>query len=364
MREIIMRNFSIWKTIVRLSVALAVLLGSVVLTLSSSRAQETDLKVPDLTGLSVPLAAQALNNVGLLLGTETQQAWTASAKVKENQVSSQQPAADKAAAPGSTVNVTVLRVFNARLVYNDINVTLLNLSKSPLDIKNVTLESGKGDKQTQFNAVIWGQTLAPGDCFRLWVDIPVKAPSPDCTTLKRNIQATQTVQHFWRDPIGSFRLEQNGNQLVECQIASKQCDLTLPQGENTGDYTDYMVFSYRSTHFTVRNESPQQWMTLSDMDLVGRITGKRFSFEKVQPITRGDVPWDGQRLAPGQCIVYSELDLGSLPPYNCKVVGYVKIEKGAAFWTRGFTTIGKLSRRYSQCDQAPEGKASVCIVPR
>jgi hypothetical protein len=80
-------------------------------------------------------------------------------------------------------------------------------------------------------------------------------------------------------------------------------------------------------------------------------------------MARGDVLWSGSRLAPKQCIIYSELEVGFLPPYTCEVVGYVKLEPGSMFWTRGFSIIGSLRTLTQPCATPVEGQESLCVLP-
>ena len=60
-------------------------------------AQNT-VQVPDLTGMNVPQAAAALNRVGLGLGNETGEAWTAASGLKQNSIKAQSVAAGQSAA--------------------------------------------------------------------------------------------------------------------------------------------------------------------------------------------------------------------------------------------------------------------------
>src|SRR4051812_976391 len=113
-----MRNYLRWQRILPGTFRLmAVLAGIIMLAPAISRAQQANVTVPDLTGLSAPQAAKALATAGLIFGGETDQAWSADAKVKTDQVSSQQPAPGDSVAAASPVQVTVLRTFNARLIF-------------------------------------------------------------------------------------------------------------------------------------------------------------------------------------------------------------------------------------------------------
>ena len=54
------------------------------------------VQVPDLTGMNVPQAAAALNHVGLGLGNENGEAWTAESGLEQNRIKAQSVAAGHA----------------------------------------------------------------------------------------------------------------------------------------------------------------------------------------------------------------------------------------------------------------------------
>ncbi len=348
----------IWKPFYRIAI---ILLGILLFVPASTQAQQTTVIVPDLTGLSVPQAAQAVGTAGLLFGSETQQLWAADAKVKADQVSSQKPAAGEKVLPGSAVDVTVLRVFNASLVYDANSVSLVNTSTTPLAMDDLTFETGDGTTLSKFNAEDWGIPLPPGNCYQLWFTKVQDSTPTGCTTIVRKLLTTQKSKLFWLNTQDTFRVMHNGDLIANCPVTGP-CTLDLPQKDDP-EHTLYLSFSYRTNHLSIYNDS-QRWMTISGVDIISNQTGKHFVLDTTQKMAPGDVPWAGHRLAPGQCIVYSEQDVSLLPPYDCQVVGYVKLDKGLSFWTRGFTMIGTVSQRVSTCAAPVEGEASVCLVPR
>ncbi len=140
-----------------------------------------------------------------------------------------------------------------------------------------------------------------------------------------------------------------------------RCEIALPQGDDP-EHTSYLAFSYRTNHLEVRNDS-ERWMSLNGAQIVGN-NGQRFDLQiKPDGTTPGDVPWAGSRLAPGQCLVISELDVPSLPPFDCTVVAYVRLPAKGTFWTRGFLVAGPTGQR-SVCAAPLVGQQSLCLVPR
>jgi hypothetical protein len=319
-------------------------------------AQQAETTVPDLTGLTVPQAARAVGLAQLMFGTETTQEWTVNAKVKANQVSTQEPAAGSKVALRSTVNVTVLRVYNMALVVNANSLSLLNLSDTPLDLRGVVLRSADGSRS--FSAPDWGQALPAKKCNQLWVSTSARTKIADCDPANRVIVAPESRQ-FW--VASDFRIERNGDVIATCAAGPGRCEIALPQGEDP-ERTSYLAFSYRTNHLEVRNDS-ERWMSLSGAQVVGN-NGQRFSLQvQLDGTTPGDVPWAGSRLAPGQCLVLSELDVPALPPFDCTVVAYVRLKEKASFWTLGFSVVGPTGRR-TACAAPVPGLQSLCLVPR
>jgi hypothetical protein len=323
---------------------------------TAAATQEATVSVPDLTGLTVPQAARVAGLAKLMFGTETAQAWTADAKVKANQVSAQEPAAGSKVAPGSVVNVTVLRVYNVALAVADNSLLLFNLSDAPLDLTGVVFQSADGSRQ--FNAPDWGQTLPAKKCNQLWVSASAPTTIADCNPANRAIVVPKTRQ-FW---VGSdFRIERNKDVIATCAAGQSRCEIALPQGDDP-ERTSYLAFSYRTNHLEVRNDS-ERWMSLSGAQIAGN-NGQRFDLQApLESTTPGDVPWAGSRLAPGQCLVLSELAVPSLPPFDCTVVAYVQLKARTTFWTRGFSVTGPTGQR-TACPAPTPGLQSLCLVPR
>jgi hypothetical protein len=321
---------------------------------------------PDLTGLTVPQAARQISEIKLLIGTETAQEWTATevnpatnALFQVNQIVGQTPAAGEKLALGSSVQVTVLRAFNAVLTYNADGLILHNTIIVPLNVNGVIFRTGEGKDLRQFQAREWVRPVDINGCHYIGT-ARLTEPPTNCATLTRQVvvrPATQPAKQFWTG--GTFTVEHNGITIATC--TASPCILNIPQGDNP-DQANYLSFQYRTNYLTVRNPS-ERWMTLTGITIRGR-NGKNFTLGTEQDKAPGDVVWTGSRLAPEQCIVYSELDIGSLPPYDCAVVAYVKLPAGAAFWQRGFSITAPSTRRTSGCGAPLPGLLSICRVPR
>jgi hypothetical protein len=344
---------------------LPVHLAIALLLVGTARAYQAaePVAVPNLIGLTVPQAARQLSEIKLLIGTETAQEWTATevnpatnASFQANQITGQTPAAGQTLAPGASVQVTVLRAYNAVLTYNADGLTLHNTIIVPLNLTGVIFKTGEGKELREFKASEWGKPVDIKGCYYIGAARLEDNPR-DCETLARQIVATQAAKQFWTT--GTFTVEQNGITIATC--TASPCNLTVPQGDNP-DQAAYLSFQYRTNYLTVRNPS-DRWMTLTGVTINGR-NGRKFALGTAQDKAPGDVPWAGSRLAPEQCIVYSELDIGSLPPYDCAVVAYVKLPAGAAFWQKGFSITTSVTRRTSNCGAPLPGLLSICRVPR
>ena len=105
-------------------------------------AQETT--VPDLTGLRVPQAAAELNRSGLRLGRQEAQPMTAADSVTPNTVAGQSVAAGELVASGTTVDIRVWSAANITLIYDDNDLTMLNLTGGNLNLGNISYNSPDG----------------------------------------------------------------------------------------------------------------------------------------------------------------------------------------------------------------------------
>src|SRR5688500_12994904 len=104
--------------------------------------QDQTATVPDLTGLPVPQAVAALNRSGLVLGTQTP--FEGTTDQAPGSIVSQSVAAGSTAPYGSAIDITLVQAPNARLVYDDNDLTLVNLTDQPLNIADVVFKSSEG----------------------------------------------------------------------------------------------------------------------------------------------------------------------------------------------------------------------------
>lgn len=312
---------------------------------------QTEITVPDLTGLTSAKAAQQIGQAGLLVGQIDERPWTASSTPKPGQIVDQNPRPGTKVAAGTVVDVTVLRAFNLVLKYDNQQITLTNATGKPITLNGIAFESSAGSRK----AAEWtGFALQPGRCF--FLARASTAPRPACV----QVWMISTSRLFWQ-ATEPFLVTRNGNILKSCPPTTGECSVAVPQGDDP-DTTAYLQFRYRESYLAVRNET-EQWMALRGVILVGR-NGKRLKLDAMDNLTAGDVPWPGQRLAPGQCVVFSDREPGQLPPYDCDVVGYIRLAADANAWLSGFDVLNTTNNQRTNCKPPDLTAISLCVVPR
>ena len=106
--------------------------------------QENTVVVPDLTGLNVPQSAAVLNELGLQLGVQEAIAWTQASGMGEGSISAQSVEAGSRVEPGTSVDVSVLHSPNMLLIYDDNDLTMVNLTINVADITGVRFAATEG----------------------------------------------------------------------------------------------------------------------------------------------------------------------------------------------------------------------------
>src|SRR5262245_37353526 len=105
--------------------------------------------VPDVRRMPLPQAASILNLVGLNLGEDT----TADAVEGQepNTIVSQSIEPGGTVPRGTAISVTVMRAANVRLVYDDNDITFINLTQEGMNVNGITFSSSDGTP-TSYNA--------------------------------------------------------------------------------------------------------------------------------------------------------------------------------------------------------------------
>ncbi len=338
------------------------------LSASQVGAQEA-VQVPDLTGMNVPQAAAALNRVGLALGNETGEAWTADSGLEQNRIKAQSVAAGQTAAGGSAIDVTVLRSPNVALVYDDNDLTLINKTGGNLDLSGIIFNTLDGNP-AQFAASRWAGLVKNGDCTQIW-SVGRNGPKglDECGTIQNWLITKNGAEHFWTGEGNTkqFAVTQNGIQRGQCAVANPgRCEFYIPGGASA-DVTNYIYFAYGTHNAAVINQSSDRWMTLS-----GFIVYNNFTQQKGLTVPLGDmslysvknpVARAGQ-LAPGQCVLFTDSSPdGNTPPQPCDVIARLDIGPSLIFWGAAFDMQGGDNQKHT-CPAATAGKLTLCVMPR
>lgn len=327
-----------------------------------------DVAVPDLTGMAVPQAAAALNRLGLKLGAENNQGWTQESGLPQNTINGQSIPAGQTAALGTAVDVNVLRSPNVILIYDDNDLTLVNQSGGTINLGGLAFRALDGGGAT-FAASRWGGGLAAGDCGQVWsVGRGSGKDMAECGNVQW-MTTNDSAEHFWNGAGGTtqFGVFQDGVQRVTCPVANPgRCEFYVASGAS-GDATEFVYFAYTPEHLAVINQSDNQWMVLD---------GFSVSNNYVQPVGQAVNMADPTiysnmspvanvgRLAPGQCILYTNSGPGSdQPPQPCDVIARLDIGANLIFWGADFG-VNSSDGAARSCPAATAGRLTICVMPR
>ena len=345
-----------------------------------SSAQSSDVVVPDLRGLSVPQAAAALNAADLELGGQAPLGWTLDSGLAQNSVSQQSIAAGSSVAPGTGISVVVLRAPNMQLIYDDNDLTLLNMSDENADLSRLSFADE--NNAAFFAATRLSSDLRPRQCLQLW-SIGRNGPKgiPECEFIQSWLSTRNSNEHFWTQSNGieKFAVLGDGVSQVSCPAAGPgtennpvRCEFFY-EGAGEGSTTaEYIYFAYTLEAIAIINMSPDRWMLTNDTSIFNfnpaiSNPGAELRFGDPQLMreefrrSRGNI----QRLAPGQCIVFtSSTSEADAPPQPCTVVAQRTLNPDVAFWLADFQIQSSTTGQRLGCPAAIAERPTLCILPR
>ena len=327
--------------------------------------------VPDLTGLNVPQAAAALNRAGLKMGTEENVAWTAESGQERNRVGGQSVAPGTSVEQGAVIDITVLRAPNAALIYDDNDLTLVNLGGGNININNLSFNAVDGSGAS-FAASRWANNLRGNQCLQIW-SVGRNGPKglDECPLIQRWIVTTNTNEHFWTGSGGTtaFNVMQGGVERAVCPIANPgRCEFFLPGGARTGAVTPYVYFAYTPDRLAIINNSEDRWMAIGNLVVRNEFAQPRGAAVNVgQPATFGSPDTLGEinRLAPGQCLLFTNSSpTAEQAPEECDIVARLDIAPSLIFWGANFPVESISDDTARSCPAATEGHLTLCVLPR
>jgi len=341
-------------------------------TLSIS-GQGEPVTVPNLSGLNAAQAAAQLNKAGLAFGREI--VVPIAEGMTPDVISGQSVAAGEPAVPGAVVDVEIPRSANIRLVYDDNDLTVINLGAVNIDIKDVVFETTEGNA-ANFNAARWADELRAKQCVQVW-SVNRNGPKslPECTYIQNWRTARNAARHFWTAVSGaqSFKVIQSEIERAFCQAAPPNsqdqpvsCELYLP-ASTADEVTQYIYIAYQADRLVVMNNSDAQWMPPNDTRIANGLAnpepvGKQFRLNAAlfgRPETVAQI----NRLAPNQCLLFvsSEADTGGL--MDCDVIATMELPPTQLWWTANFEILGS-DGKHRTCNAATPDKLTLCIMPR
>lgn len=342
-----------------------------------SASAQTQVVVPDLTGLNAPKAAAELNRLGLRLGEQRAEGWSAGAGVAENTIGAQSVAPGTTVDAGTAVDITVLRTPNARLIYDDNDITLVNLTGQAIDISGLRFVTTEGGNAS-FDASRWSGELRANQCVQLW-SLNRNGPKglPECQAIQNWLTTTNQGSHFWTQTSGArtFEVRQSGSTLTACpaattaaQNAPLTCEFYVAAG-GMGDVAEFVYFAYTLDAFAAINPTNDSWLRLNRATITAPQTAQGpfaapFRLTDASLFGNPDIVAEFGRLAPQQCLfLFDEAHPEAVPPQPCDVIASLAVPAGQLFWHNDFELDSRDGKTF-KCTAAVEGKRTICIMPR
>jgi hypothetical protein len=355
---------------------LCLMLITVVSTLVS--AQQDEVTVPDVTGLTVPQAAAELNRVGLVLGNRTNMQWTDSMGVPVNTIGMQSIAAGTSTDYGSTVDVTLLREPNVLLIYDGNDLTMVNQAGSRINLGDLSFRTLQSNTQAGFNARRWSANLRPNQCTQIW-SITRNGPKglPECDFIQNWLATNNRSDHFWTaaNGVSTFNVLLDGEELAICDAAPANsenepltCEFYIPAG-GAGDTLPFVQFTYTDTQLVIFNPTADSWMrtnqtTIHNANPNGGPLAGNFRLGAPRTFNNIETVGDIRLLAPGQCLIFVSTEAGGDTPLeDCDIVATLELQPNQLFWSFNFEVEDQEGTRRT-CTAADPQRLTICMLPR
>ena len=340
-------------------------------------AQDSNVVVPDVTGLNAPQAAAVLNQAGLALGNIANAEWDASAAVPSNTVGVQTPAAGDSVASGTAIDITMLRETNVRLIYDNNDITMINDSGVRLNLENLRFLTLESSVEARFRARRWAGQLRSGQCTQLW-SVSRNGPKgmDECNFIQNWMTTNNPADHFWTAANGvqTFYIEDDGEELAVCQAAPpnsqdnpSSCSFYVAAtGQNP--VAQFVHLTYTTDQLVLYNSTDDAFMRGNKTHIINanpnRATlGDRFLLADTDVFGDPDTVANIRRLAPNQCLVYTSSAATDPPPEDCDVIATLELAPEQLFWSFDFQVQG-IDGKQRKCNAATPDKRTICLMPR
>lgn len=348
-----------------------VLICAITILLSQIALAQDSAIVPDVTGMTMPIAVATLNRAEIAIGQEIGEPWSLESGLIRNAVAIQSLPPGTAVAPGTRIDLTVARSANTILMYDDNDLTLVNHTGGIIDLTGIFFQALDGN-QASFAASRWGRELRENRCGQVW-SVGRSGPKglDDCDYIEHWLTTNNSAEFFWTGAGGTtqFSLTQNGIERAVCQVANPgRCDFYLPASLGAGDVTEHVYIAYTPDRLAIINNSEDKWMPLAGLELRNNfVEPKGASIVPTNPGLYNNLnpAANLNRLAPGQCIFFTNSSPDAqTPPQPCDVVAQLDVGPSVIFWGAEFPVDSVTDSQSHSCPVAIPGRLILCILPR
>ncbi len=340
-------------------------------------AQDNQVTVPDLTGLTIPEAAALLNSLGLNLGTELAVDWDAASGLAEDTISTQSIAPNTTVDRTTSIDISVLRSPNMVLIYDDNDLTLVNTTPNTTDLTALRFASIAGSPAS-FAASRWASNVGEQKCTQVWsIRRNNSKAVSGCEDIQNWITTNSTGEHFWTQTSGvqEFAVVDGGIQRINCPAAGPEtqdnplrCAFYLEGAQAGEDATFYYYFAYTTDALILYNPTDDKWMPTDRTTILSNNPA-------MSPIILGDVVTWGEgftvpigdltRLAPQQCLFMTSSTAVDAPlPQDCVPIAQQAQSAQNTFWLTDFEIESANSGQVHTCPAATPGRLTQCIIPQ
>lgn len=343
-------------------------------------AQDSNVTVPDVTGLNVPQAAAELNRSGLNVGIQTPA--ENAAELTSNTIVSQSVAAGTSVPYGTSIDLMVVLPNNAQLIYDDNDLSLVNITAEEMSIPNLIFASTQGTPAIYPATTFWPSALRGGYCFQLW-SVSRNEPKSlnECQGIDNWRTTNNTQYHFWTQSNGitQFAVQENNIQRALCPAAPPnsqdtptRCEFYLEGGGRADDATAYIYFAYTQSAIAIINNSQDRWMpthlnTIYNYNPALTAPGAPLIFGDANLLREEHRQALGniQQLAPGQCVMFTLASATvTEPPEPCRVVAQRPLVDDVAFWVANFELESVIDGERRICPASMPERLTRCVLRR
>jgi hypothetical protein len=134
-----------------------------------------------------------------------------------------QPASPGSAAPAANADVS--------LIYDDLSLSLLNISDAPINLADLTFQSERGTLSIYswdngyLSASLSG--FPAGDCLQAWNANTEQQPKPPLCDTRHAWIGVSNAATMWAG-VPEFSVYRRGNLLATCAVNAGECSFSLP----------------------------------------------------------------------------------------------------------------------------------------